>query len=220
MTMTRTRETIVQDIEAAGVVAISHQHELDTLQAVIEAIAAGGVRALELAVTAPGAVELIRGISQALPEGFLLGAGTVLDAVTARRAIDAGAQFVGSPVWRPGIIAACHEAGIPSMPGCFTATEILNAWEAGADIVKIFPATALGPTFLQDIRGPLPQVKLMPTAGVTVEDAGDWIRAGAVALGVGTPLLDPQAIADGYYSRLRANAERIVENVRAARVQH
>ena len=103
------------------------------------------------------------------------------------------------------------------MPGCFTPTEILDAWDAGADVVKVFPATALGPGFFKDVRAPLPQVKLMPTGGVTVENAGDWIRAGAVAVGVGTALLDAKAIAAADYRALRANAERIVANVRAAK---
>jgi 2-dehydro-3-deoxyphosphogluconate aldolase/(4S)-4-hydroxy-2-oxoglutarate aldolase len=103
------------------------------------------------------------------------------------------------------------------MPGCFSPTEILEAWEAGADVVKVFPATALGPGFFKDVRGPLPQVKMMPTGGVTLDNAGDWIRAGAVAVGVGTALLDAKAIAAGDYKTLRANAERIVANVRGAK---
>jgi 2-dehydro-3-deoxyphosphogluconate aldolase/(4S)-4-hydroxy-2-oxoglutarate aldolase len=105
------------------------------------------------------------------------------------------------------------------MPGCFTPTEILDAWDAGADIVKVFPATTLGPSYLKDVRAPLPQVKLMPTGGVTVENAGDWIRAGAVAVGVGTSLLDAKAIADGNFQVLKTNAERMIANVRAARGQ-
>ena len=158
-----------------------------------------------------------RQFASTLPPGFLLGAGTVLDAATARRVVDAGAQFVVSPVFRRETIDACRERGVPAMPGCFTPTEILNAWDAGADIVKVFPATALGPSFLKDIRGPLPHVKLMPTGGVTLDNAGDWIRAGAAAVGVGTALLDAKAIASGDYAVLRQNAERIVCNVRAAR---
>jgi 2-dehydro-3-deoxyphosphogluconate aldolase/(4S)-4-hydroxy-2-oxoglutarate aldolase len=106
---------------------------------------------------------------------------------------------------------------VPVLPGCFTPTEILDAWDAGADIVKVFPATALGPGFIKDVRAPLPQVKLMPTGGVTLDNAGEWIKAGAVAVGVGTALLDAKAIAAGDYATLRANAERIVANVRAAR---
>jgi 2-dehydro-3-deoxyphosphogluconate aldolase/(4S)-4-hydroxy-2-oxoglutarate aldolase len=133
------------------------------------------------------------------------------------RVVDAGAQFVVSPVFRRSVIQACHDRGVPAMPGCFSPTEILEAWDAGADVVKVFPATALGPGFFKDVRGPLPQVKMMPTGGVTLDNAGDWIRAGAVAVGVGTALLDAKAIAAGDYTTLRANAERIVANVSAAK---
>ena len=138
-------------------------------------------------------------------------------AQTAARVIDAGARFVVSPILRPAIIEVCHRNGVAALPGCFSPTEILTAWESGADIVKVFPATALGPSFFTDVRGPLPQLKLMPTGGVTLDNAGDWIRAGAVAVGVGTALLDRTAIAAGNYDVLRANAARIVANVRAAR---
>lgn len=217
MTITHARAAIVQQIEDAGVVAVIRLKDADRLSAVMNALAEGGVRALEVTMTVPGAVELIRRFASSLPPGFLLGAGTVVDADTARRVIDAGAQFVVSPVFRLETIRACHDHDVPSLPGCFTPTEILNAWDAGADVVKVFPATALGPTFFKDVRGPLPQVKLMPTGGVTLDNAGEWIRAGAVAVGVGTALLDAEAIASGDYSVLRKNAERIVGNVRAAR---
>ena len=159
--------------------------EPDRLRAVIDALAAGGLRALEVTMTVPGAIELIAQIAPTLPPGFLFGAGTVLDADTASRAIDAGARFIVSPVFRTAVIDACHRRDVPAMPGCFTPTEILDAWDAGADIVKVFPATTLGPGYLKDVRAPLPQVKLMPTGGVTIDNAGDWIRAGAVAVGVG-----------------------------------
>ena len=115
------------------------------------------------------------------------------------------------------MIALCHRYDVAMMPGCFTPTEILAAWEAGADVVKVFPATALGPGFLKDVRGPLPQVKLMPTGGVTLDNAGEWLKAGAVAVGVGTALLDSKAIMAGHYGVITANARRIVENIRAAR---
>lgn len=212
-----TRDAIVSQIQDAGVVAVIRMKEADKLRAVVDAIAAGGVRALEVTMTVPGAIELIRHLAPTLPPGFVLGAGTVLDAETAGRVIDAGAQFVVSPVFRPSVIAACHARDIAAMPGCFTPTEILSAWDAGADIVKVFPATALGPTFFKDVRGPLPQVKLMPTGGVTLENAGDWIRAGAVAVGVGTALLDAKAIAAGAYDVIRANAERLVADVQKAK---
>jgi 2-dehydro-3-deoxyphosphogluconate aldolase/(4S)-4-hydroxy-2-oxoglutarate aldolase len=215
--MSNPRQSITSAIEQAGVVAVIRMQEPDRLRAVIDALAEGGVRALEVTMTVPGAVELIQALSAALPGEFLLGAGTVLDPQTASRVIDAGATFVVSPVLRLPIIDVCHRRGVAALPGCFSPTEILTAWESGADIVKVFPATALGPSYFTDVRGPLPQLKLMPTGGVTLDNAGDWIRAGAVAVGVGTALLDRAAIAAGDYGAVRANAERIVANVRAAR---
>jgi 2-dehydro-3-deoxyphosphogluconate aldolase/(4S)-4-hydroxy-2-oxoglutarate aldolase len=215
--MNQRRPGITAAIEEAGVVAVIRMQESERLRAVIDALGEGGVRALEVTMTVPGAVELIRGLSSSLPDGFLLGAGTVLDPQVAARVIDAGASFVVSPILRPAIIETCHRNGIAALPGCFTPTEIMTAWESGADIVKVFPATALGPAFFKDVRAPLPQLKLMPTGGVTLDNAGDWIRAGAVAVGVGTALLDRAAIEKGDYNVLRDNAARIVANVRAAR---
>jgi 2-dehydro-3-deoxyphosphogluconate aldolase / (4S)-4-hydroxy-2-oxoglutarate aldolase len=211
------RAAVTAAIEQAGVVAIIRMKDPEKVRAVAEAIAAGGARALEVTMTVPRAVELIAELAPTMPSGFLLGAGTVVDAATAKRVIDAGAQFVVGPVFRREVITACHERDVPVLPGCFTPTEILEAWDAGADVVKVFPATALGPGFIKDVRAPLPHVKLMPTGGVTLDNAGDWIKAGAVAVGVGTALLDAKAIAAGDYATLRANAERIVANVRAAR---
>ena len=215
--ITATRQSVVAQVEQAGIVAIIRMKEPEKVRAVVDAIAEGGVRALEVTMTVPGAVALIADLAPRMPAGFLLGAGTVLDADTVGKVVDAGAQFVVSPVFRREVLAACHARGVAAMPGCFTPTEILDAWDAGADVVKVFPATALGPGFFKDVRAPLPQVKLMPTGGVTVENAGDWIRAGAVAVGVGTALLDARAIAAADYRALRANAERIVANVRAAK---
>ena len=209
----------VSAVEQAGIVAVIRIKDPGKLQAVVDAIAEGGIRALEITMTVPGAVELIRNLAPTLPEGFILGAGTVLDAETVARVADAGARYVVSPVFRRQVIEACHARGLAAMPGCFTPTEILDAWDAGADIVKVFPATTLGPSYLKDVRAPLPQVKLMPTGGVTVENAGDWIRAGAVAVGVGTSLLDAKAIADNQFHVLKTNAERMIANVRAARGQ-
>jgi 2-dehydro-3-deoxyphosphogluconate aldolase/(4S)-4-hydroxy-2-oxoglutarate aldolase len=224
MTMDRTvtttregRDSIVAAVERTGIVAIIRMKEPDKVRAVVDAIAEGGIRTLEVTMTVPGAVELIRQLAPSLPAGFVLGAGTVLDVETVGRVVDAGARFVVSPVFRPAVIAACHARDVAAMPGCFTPTEILEAWDLGADVVKVFPATALGPSYLKDVRAPLPQVKLMPTGGVTLDNAGEWIRAGAVAVGVGTALLDTKAIAAGDFRVLRANAERIVASVQAAR---
>ena len=214
--MSDTRNAITAAVERAGVVAVIRIKEPQRLRAVVDALGEGGLTALEVTMTVPGAVELIAELAPTMPPGFLLGAGTVTDAGTARRVIDAGARFVVSPVFRRDVLEACHTRDVAVMPGCFSPTEILDAWEAGADIVKVFPATALGPGFIKDIRGPMPEVKLMPTGGVTLDNAGDWIRAGAVAVGVGTALTDAKAIAAGDYATLRANAERIVSNVRQA----
>ena len=214
-----TREAITEQVERAGIVAVIRIKEPGRLRAVVDALAEGGLTALEVTMTVPGAVDLIGDLAPTMPEGFLLGAGTVTDAETVRRVVDAGAKFVVSPVFRRSVIEACHSRNVPAMPGCLSPTEIIEAWDAGADIVKVFPATALGPGYIKDIRGPLPHVKLMPTGGVTLDNAGDWIRAGAVAVGVGTALTDAKAIAAGDYGKLRANAERIVANVRAAREQ-
>jgi 2-dehydro-3-deoxyphosphogluconate aldolase/(4S)-4-hydroxy-2-oxoglutarate aldolase len=211
------RQQIVDAIERAAIVGIIRLKDPSAVRAIVDALMAGGVRALEITMSVPGAVDLIRALAPTLPDGFLLGAGTVTDASTAERVIDAGAQFVVSPVFRVTIVDVCQSRGIPILPGCFSPTEILDAWEAGADIVKVFPATALGPTFLRDIRGPLPQVKLMPTGGVTLDNAGDWIRAGAVAGGVGSALLDSAAIAAGDFATITANARRVVANVTSAR---
>lgn len=209
--------SLVEDIERAGIVAVIRMKEAGKVRAVVDALAEGGIRALEVTMTVPGAVDLIRQLAPTLPPGFVFGAGTVLDAPTVARVVDAGAQFIVSPVFRRDVIEASHARGAAVMPGCFTPTEILDAWDAGADIVKVFPATTVGPGYLRDVRAPLPHVKLMPTGGVTVENAGDWIRAGAVAVGVGSSLLDTRAIAAGDFGVLRANAERMVANVRAAR---
>lgn len=215
--MSNPRASITAAVEQAGVVAVIRIKDPSRLRAVVDALAEGGLRAIEVTMSVPGAVELIRELAPQMPAGFLLGAGTVTDAETARRVIDAGARYIVSPVFRREVVAACHAGGVPAMPGCFSPTEILDAWDAGADIVKVFPATALGPGYIKDILGPLPHVKLMPTGGVTLDNAGDWIRAGAVAVGVGTALTDAKAIAAGDYATLRANAERIVSAVRAAR---
>jgi 2-dehydro-3-deoxyphosphogluconate aldolase/(4S)-4-hydroxy-2-oxoglutarate aldolase len=218
MAVTQSRRAgVVAQVEALGIVAVIRLKDPGKLRAVVDAMADGGVRALEVTMTVPGAVDLIRGLASSLPAGFLLGAGTVTDAATARAVIDAGACFVVGPVFRPDVIAACHERDVPAMPGCFSPTEILAAHECGADIVKVFPATMLGPQYLKDVRAPLPQVKLMPTGGVTIDNAGEWIRAGAVAVGLGSSLLDAKAIESNRFDVITANARKVVANIAAAR---
>lgn len=217
MSGSQTRAEVVRRIEATGVVAVIRLKEAASLHAVASALAEGGVRALEVTMTVPGAVGAIEELVARLPREFLVGAGTVLDPETARQCIDAGARFVVGPVYRPAVIEVCHHHDVAVVPGCFTPTEILSAWEAGADIVKVFPATALGPGFFKDMRGPLPHVRLMPTGGVTRENAGDWIRAGAVAIGVGTALVDGNAVDERRFDAIAANARHFIDAVRLAR---
>jgi 2-dehydro-3-deoxyphosphogluconate aldolase/(4S)-4-hydroxy-2-oxoglutarate aldolase len=213
------RAAIARQIEQLGVVAVIRMKDPANVRASVDALVAGGVRALEVTMTVPRALELIRELAPTMPAGFLLGAGTVTDAATARAVIDAGASFIVGPVFRPEVIAACHERDVPAIPGCFSPTEILAAHEAGADIIKVFPATALGPQFIKDVRAPLPHVKLMPTGGVTLDNAGDWIRAGAVAVGVGSALVDAAAIESRRFDVITTNAQRVVASVAAARVR-
>ena len=212
-----TRQDTVQRIQQLGVVAVIRMKDAAKLRRVVDAIAEGGVRAIEVTMSVPGAVGLIAQLAPQLPSTILFGAGTVIDAATARAVIDAGARYVVSPVFRREVIATCHERGVAAAPGCFTPTEILDAHECGADVVKVFPATALGPQFIKDVRAPLPQVRLMPTGGVSLDNAGEWIRAGAVAVGVGSALLDAKAIEEGRLDVLTNNARRIVASVASAR---
>jgi 2-dehydro-3-deoxyphosphogluconate aldolase/(4S)-4-hydroxy-2-oxoglutarate aldolase len=213
----QTRHETVTAIEACGVVAVIRLQDPEKLRVVIDALGAGGVLAIEVTMTVPGALDLIEQVAPALSREFVFGAGTVLDPETARLAILAGARYVVSPVFNPAILSVCHRYDVAAIPGCFTPTEILAAWEAGADIVKVFPATAVGPGYFKDLHAPLPQVRLMPTGGVTLENTGDWIRAGAVAVGVGTALLERKALEAGDYAALTARARRFVEAVGAAR---
>jgi 2-dehydro-3-deoxyphosphogluconate aldolase/(4S)-4-hydroxy-2-oxoglutarate aldolase len=189
----------------------------DQLRAVIDALLEGGVRALELTMTVPGAIGLIEELAKDLPGEFQLGAGTVLDPETARQVILAGAKYIVAPTLNLDVITMCHRYDVAIMPGCFTPTEILTAWQAGADLIKVFPATALGPAYFKDVRAPLPQVRLMPTGGVTMENAGEWIKAGAVAIGVGSALVDTKAIAAGNFAQITKNAKSLIDSVRAAR---
>ena len=217
MSASLTRAEIVQAIEAGGIVAVVRLKDAASGRAVADALAAGGVTAIEITMTVPNAVALIEELSAWAPPDVLIGAGTVLDAARARAVMAAGARFVVSPVFKRELIDVCHDRDIPTMPGCFSPTEILSAWEAGADVVKVFPATALGPAFFKDMRGPLPHVRLMPTGGVTRDNAGDWIRAGAVAIGVGSALVDQALVAQGRFDTIAANARAFVDEVRQAR---
>ena len=197
---------------SAGVVAVIRMNDPGRLTKVVMAIRDGGVKCIEITMTVPGAVDVIAALVKTAPPDVIVGAGTVTDRGTANDVVAAGAKFVVSPVFRPDVVAVTKAAGAVAIPGCFTPTEILTAWEAGADIVKVVPATSLGPKYFKDIAGPFPDIRLMPTGGVTVDNVGEWVKAGAVAVGIGSDLLDKRAIDEGRYEVLTEKAARMVRN--------
>jgi 2-dehydro-3-deoxyphosphogluconate aldolase/(4S)-4-hydroxy-2-oxoglutarate aldolase len=211
------RETDLSRVLECGLVAVVRASEPTHLLNVIKALAEGGVSVAEVTLTVPNALDVIRAARRDLGDRVLLGAGTVLDAETARAAILAGAEFVVSPTLNLDVIRLCRRYDKLVFPGAFTPTEILAAWEAGADVVKVFPADVLGPAFFKAMRGPLPQVRLMPTGGVDLNTAGDFLRAGACCLGVGSQLVDPKAVAREDFEFLRGLAWQYTQAVRMAR---
>jgi 2-dehydro-3-deoxyphosphogluconate aldolase / (4S)-4-hydroxy-2-oxoglutarate aldolase len=211
------RYEILSRVLESGIIAVIRMEDPARLLRVIEAIHEGGVDIIEITMTVPGALDLIRGTARSVGSDVPIGVGSVLDADTARRAVDAGASFVVSPVYREDVVRAAHECDVPVMPGAFTPTEILDAHEAGADIVKVFPADVLGMPFFKGVLAPMPFLKLMPTGGVSLDNAGDWLKAGACAVGVGGALLDKRAIDEGRYDVLTANAQRLRASFQSAR---
>src|SRR2546423_5560197 len=212
-----TKETVLGRMTACGVIAVIRAGSTEPLLDVGRALLAGGVVSIEVTMTTPGALDGIRMMSQHLGGEAIVGVGTVLDAETCRRAISAGAQYVVSPHFDPQIVSATRELGKVSMPGAFTPTEILRAWAAGADVVKVFPSASVGTGFLRDVLAPLPHVKLMPTGGVDPKNAGEWIKAGAVCVGAGGAPMPKEALAKKNWGTITPNARAKVESVRKAR---
>jgi 2-dehydro-3-deoxyphosphogluconate aldolase/(4S)-4-hydroxy-2-oxoglutarate aldolase len=208
---------LVTAIEATGVIAILRQADASSLRRIVDALYEGEVRAVEVTMTMPGALEALSTLSAQLGDRFLVGAGTVLDAETARLTILEGARFVVAPTFCAAVLEMCRRYDVVAMPGAYTPTEIVTAWDAGADLVKVFPAGGLGPGYLKDLRGPLPQLRLVATGGVTAENAGAFVAAGAVAVGVGGTLVEREAVARGDYARITEQARRLTRAVRAAR---
>jgi len=203
----------VQIIEESGVIAIMRAQSSDQLLQAADAIQAGGVQAIEVTMTTPGALEVIAEARKRYGAELLFGAGTVLDPETGRAAILAGAQFIVAPTLNLGLIELCRRYSIPVMPGAYTPTEALTAWEAGADIVKIFPADVGGPAYLKAIRAPLPQLKLCPVGGVDLDTAAEFIKSGAACLGVGSALINQKLLDSGDFAELTRRAVRFREEV-------
>lgn len=208
-----TKDQVLEALLAARAIAVIRMKDAARLAGTAEALRKGGVTAIEITMTVPGAVDIIREMARSKAPGTLVGAGTVLDAGMAADVIGAGADFVVSPITDRDMIQTCRAAGVLVAPGAFTPTEIVSAWRAGADIVKVFPATSLGPQFFRDVRGPLPQIRLMPTGGVTIENAGDFLAAGACCVGIGTALVDRRAVEAGDWPALEARARRLVASL-------
>lgn len=207
---------VIEKIIAGGVLPVVRAESRDEARKVIEAIVKGGISIIEITMTVPDAVSLIREVSGS--EGLLIGAGTVMDPETARDCIDAGAKFIISPALNFETITYCNQEGIVVIPGALTPTEVVNAWNAGADFVKIFPADSMGGAkYLRSLKAPLPHIRLIPTGGVIQETAADFIRAGAEAVGVGADLCDLKAIREGRPEAITEGATKYLEIVQTAR---
>lgn len=209
-----TKEQIVQTLLDTKVVAVIRVDNADELVDTAIALNKGGVKALEITVTSPGAIDAIKEAGKRLGSEAIVGVGSVLDPETARMAILAGAQFVVGPAFSRELIEMCQRYSVVSIPGAYTPTEIVQAWQAGADFVKIFPASSLGPSFIKDIKGPLPQVRVTPTGGINLENAAEFIKAGASFVGVGGALVNKKLIAEKKWDELTALAKQYIDAVK------
>ena len=207
------REKILQEILKRKAIAVLRVKEVEKLQRVIEAIYSGGVSVIEITMTVPNAIQLIEQMNEKLDKNIIIGVGSVLNSKTAEEAIEAGAKYVVSPIFKKEIIETAHKFDVPAMPGCFTPSEIQTAFEWGADIVKVFPADIVGMEFFKAILAPMPHLKLMPTGGVSLTNAGEWFKAGACAVGIGSALLDKKAIQENNYLKLTENAKLIIKSI-------
>ena len=212
------KSDVKREIITTGVIPVVRAQSADEAMRAIEAIKEGGISVLEITMTVPGAVRLIEEVARRFESDAVVGAGTVLDAETARACILAGARFIVSPALDLETIACARRYGVVSLPGAMTPTEVLAAWTAGADLVKVFPAGALGgAAYIKNLKAPLPQIELVPTGGVSLKTAADFIKAGSAALGVGTDLVDTKALQEGNSRLITERAQRFVEIVKEAR---
>jgi 2-dehydro-3-deoxyphosphogluconate aldolase / (4S)-4-hydroxy-2-oxoglutarate aldolase len=212
------KAAVIQTIRDIGIIPVVRAQSADEAMKAIDAIREGGISILEITMTVPGAVGVIEEVSKRYGNEAVVGAGTVLDGETARACILAGARFVVSPSLNLETIEVCRRYGIAIMPGALTPTEVVQAWSAGADFVKVFPAGAVGgASYIKSLKAPLPQIELVPTGGVSLKTAADFIKAGASALGVGADLVDVKAIREGQSQVITERARAFVQIVREAR---
>lgn len=211
------REEIVKEIIDCGAVAVIRMQNPSKLLKAVEALYEGGVNVFEITMTVPDALGVIEKVSREVPNKVIIGVGSVLNSNAAENSINAGAKFVVSPILKKEIIDTAHNNNLPVFPGAFTPTEIQTAYEWGADIVKVFPANIVGMKYFKSIKAPLPHLKLMPTGGVTLTNAGEWLLNGAEAVGIGSALLDKEAIEKENYSKLKYNAKILMKSIYEAR---
>jgi len=212
------KSRIVDLLVENSALAIIRVDHADRLIRIAQAVTKGGLNCVEITMTTPGALRAIEE-AQGKLDRVVIGAGTVLDATTARQAILAGAEFLVTPTVEPDVIEMAHRYGKVAIIGAMTPTEILTAWEAGADMVKVFPASILGPGYLKAVHGPLPQIPLVPTGGITADNAGEFIKAGAAVICAGSWLVDKTAVAEGRYEVLAERARQLVEAVQKAKAE-
>lgn len=211
------RKENIKKIEESGLVAVIRLDKIDKLEKIINALSKAGLRAIEITMTTPNAIDIIKKLNKKISSDFLLGAGSVLDSETARAAILAGAEFIVSPILKLDMIKMAHRYDKVVVPGAFTPNEIITAWENGADIVKVFPASFIGPKYFKAIHGPLPQVKLSPTGGVNMDNATAFINADASFLGVGSALVKKEMVSNSNWNSLEEHALKFKKVVDEAR---
>ena len=212
------KETVLQKIQDVGLVAVVRASSGEQAKKITEACIAAGIAAIEMTITVPQADKVIREVADTYPpEQIILGAGTVMDAETARAAILSGAQYIVSPYFDENTAKLCNRYRVPYMTGVMTIRETVMAMEAGADIIKLFPGDCLGPKMVKAIHGPIPYAKIMPTGGVDVNNVADWIKAGVVAVGVGGSLTAGAKTGD--YDSITKIGKQFIENIKAARAQ-
>lgn len=212
-----THAEVIQQVESTGVVAIIRASDSGELIDVVHALREGGLTCIEVTMTTPNALRVIEEARRGCGDEAAIGVGSVLDAETARAAILAGAQFVVAPITDSGTIACCKRYGISVMPGAMTPTEVVRAWQMGADVVKVFPTSSLGSTMIKDLRGPLPQIKLLPTGGVNLDTVASFIKAGSIAVGVGSALVSKDALKNRDWGTIRDSAREFLKRVQDAR---
>jgi len=210
------KDAVLAKIKAEKVIALIRADNPDGLLDCAKALAEGGLTSIELTMTTPGAIRMLEKATAELPN-FLFGLGTVLDAETARAGILAGAKFIVTPALRPDVITLCRRYSVPVFSGAFTPTEILAAWEAGADAAKVFPAEFFGPAYIKSIKGPFPHIDLLPTGGVTPETVGEYIRVGAYATAAGSSLVEAKALKEKNWAAITARAKAFVAAVAAVK---